>query len=188
MGLRLVGWGLVAVLVDLRLNGFDVLPDVVGWGLVLAGLWALASLAVDFARARLAALLGLVAAGIELGLFFSEGRYPVAESLAGVVVTTCTLACGWFLLHGVARRARAVAPGAVERSLVLAHRLLAVFGLLLAGEMVGLVIAMTGRELNLTLSGPGALVVVFVGIVLLVVAVQLVLFCFAHADEPWLAA
>ena len=30
MGLRVIGWGLVLVLVDLRLNGFDVLPDVVG--------------------------------------------------------------------------------------------------------------------------------------------------------------
>lgn len=35
--LRTVGWGLVLVLVDIRVQGFDLLPDVVGWVLVALG-------------------------------------------------------------------------------------------------------------------------------------------------------
>ena len=69
MGLQVIGWGLVLVLVDLRLNGFDVLPDVVGWGMVLTGLWAMASLVAEFARARTAALAALVAAQLVIFCF-----------------------------------------------------------------------------------------------------------------------
>ena len=51
-----VSLGLVLVLVDVRGEGVDLVPDLLGWVLVLAGVHRLARLDPRFAAARSAAL------------------------------------------------------------------------------------------------------------------------------------
>lgn len=53
-GLRLIFWGLVLVLVDVRLDTFDVLADAAGYVLVAVGAGRLAGVAAGFRTARLA--------------------------------------------------------------------------------------------------------------------------------------
>ena len=62
--------GYLLVLVDLRIDGFDLVPDLVGWALVL---WALVPLTRRSDWFRLA----LVAAVVELVLSLVEVRQPV---------------------------------------------------------------------------------------------------------------
>lgn len=54
-------WGFLLAFVDLRFNGFDVLPDPAGWLLAAIGLAALGSRAVGFRVA-------MVVAGIEVAM------------------------------------------------------------------------------------------------------------------------
>jgi hypothetical protein len=50
-GFRQLYWGFLFVMVDFRIQGFDVLPDVIGYMLFAAGLGALASESVHFGPA-----------------------------------------------------------------------------------------------------------------------------------------
>jgi len=52
-------WGLLVVVLDLPLLGWDVLPDVVGYAWLFVGLAGGAALHAGFARARAAALVGI---------------------------------------------------------------------------------------------------------------------------------
>ena len=61
-----VAWGLILVFVDLRFDGFDVVPDLVGWILVLAGITPLSKLSGWFAVAFWAGAAGLLAAVVQL--------------------------------------------------------------------------------------------------------------------------
>lgn len=54
-----VAWGLLVVVVDLPLAGWDVLPDLVGYAWVIIGLAGAASVHPAFVRARAAALVGI---------------------------------------------------------------------------------------------------------------------------------
>jgi len=47
VSLRLIFWGALIALIDVRINGFDLLSDVAGLGLVSVGAWTLAGLRVD---------------------------------------------------------------------------------------------------------------------------------------------
>jgi hypothetical protein len=58
-----IALGLLVVLLDLRLEGFDALPDVLGWVLVVVGLGELLPVCVRLAPARSAAV---VAGGLSL--------------------------------------------------------------------------------------------------------------------------
>jgi hypothetical protein len=60
--LHRVAWGFLVVLVDVRFQSFDIIPDVVGCALVIAGLSALAHRHVGFRVARMAAWAALVTA------------------------------------------------------------------------------------------------------------------------------
>ncbi|MBD2843889.1 hypothetical protein IDH44_01680 [Paenibacillus sp. IB182496] len=46
-----ISWGLLLVLLDLRLSGVDVLPDAIGYGLMGAGLYALRAAARGYGAA-----------------------------------------------------------------------------------------------------------------------------------------
>ncbi|MEO7423292.1 MAG: hypothetical protein ABIU87_12985 [Ornithinibacter sp.] len=52
-------WGLLVVVLDLPLAGWDVLPDIVGYAWVVVGLAGGAALAPEFVRARAAAAVGV---------------------------------------------------------------------------------------------------------------------------------
>lgn len=63
--LRLVGFGTLLVLLDFRLNSVDLIPDLVGWAMCLAGLLKL-SRTTWFVIAQLGCLIGLAGAAAEL--------------------------------------------------------------------------------------------------------------------------
>lgn len=89
--LGMVVAGLLLVVNDFRFNGLDLIPDLIGWGIVLGGLAKLAGRSPWFTAAAVAASFGVVL-GIPL-LVVEAGRGLVAaESLViGVLVFgTCT--------------------------------------------------------------------------------------------------
>ena len=89
--LRLVFWGLIAVVVDVRIDGPDVVPDPVGWLVALVGVARLARLHPGF---------GVAALGCGLGLLVSlpdwaqpgDGSMGLLTGVAETVVVfgTCT--------------------------------------------------------------------------------------------------
>lgn len=100
--LRLVFWGALINLVDLRVNGVDLVNDILGMTLVALGAWRLARLRVD-ATYRLwmrfaagVALAGLLSAILELA-----PPSPVARSAAELVglleVAALTLSCAMMI-------------------------------------------------------------------------------------------
>ncbi|MEG3616244.1 hypothetical protein [Isoptericola haloaureus] len=113
--LLLVLWGLLVVAVDLKIEGFDLVVDLVGWALVARGLGTLAPRGTGFAVGAWAGVLGGLASVAEL----VPGAVPdtTTQVLGGlvlvaqtvVVVATCT-GIARVLEHDapVARRARRV--------------------------------------------------------------------------------
>jgi hypothetical protein len=91
-----VFWGLVFVCFDLSINGFDVLPDGLGYVLAAIGCGGLISLSYRFSIARslcwLLALLWLVG-------FSSMSRD--AATIFGVVTTVVRCVMLWMLLGGI---------------------------------------------------------------------------------------
>jgi hypothetical protein len=83
--------GLVLVFVDLRLEGLDVVPDVLGWLLVLVGVSRLAGSHAGFAVAAGAAALGFLQSWGQLTAEPTEllqGLEAVAQTV--LVFATCT--------------------------------------------------------------------------------------------------
>jgi hypothetical protein len=83
--LGIVGWGFLLVLLDLNLEHFDVIPDVVGWLMCLAGLGNLPR-AGWFFVARLGAATGLVSAAAAVvdapyGWFIQTGDFVAQLAL-----------------------------------------------------------------------------------------------------------
>ncbi|MGL5850742.1 MAG: hypothetical protein ACRCZD_08170 [Phycicoccus sp.] len=71
-----VAWGLLVVVLDLPLRGWDVLPDLVGYVWLVLGLAGSADVAFSFVRARAAAAAGIpvwVATGTPLVASTSRG-------------------------------------------------------------------------------------------------------------------
>lgn len=116
MTLRLVAWGLLVVLLDLPLNGFDVLPDVAGWVLVVLGLWDLAQRQPLLRRARGAAILATVCAATQFALFFSEQRLYAVRAGVALLLSLLLLATCWWLLAGFVGRAEPVDPAAARQT------------------------------------------------------------------------
>jgi hypothetical protein len=85
--LHRIAWGFLVVLVDLRFAHFDVIPDVLGCALVIAGLTALADRHVGFRVARMAAWGALVTAA----LFEYVFRVPAGTSDTGLWVRLDTV-------------------------------------------------------------------------------------------------
>lgn len=83
--LRRVVWGFVLIVLDLDIGVVDLLPDVLGWLLVVTGLHRLAPVHGAFARARLIALVGTVASLLSVVLRRTE---EVVTFDDGVVRTT----------------------------------------------------------------------------------------------------
>jgi hypothetical protein len=90
-----VFWGLIFVLLHFKINGFDLLPDIIGFGLIAIGASNLAVLSQQF---RLASSLSIVLAILwAIGLAISGD----AGILFGVLVTILNCAMMWSLLGGI---------------------------------------------------------------------------------------
>jgi hypothetical protein len=91
---RLVGLGMLIVLVDLRYHGFDVVVDLVGWAMAYAGLRKLYLFDKAFRAAAGFAFVGAISSVAALILQADGGvnLFSVVATIAwaGVVIPTCT--------------------------------------------------------------------------------------------------
>ncbi|MFL6079982.1 MAG: hypothetical protein ACJ714_08645 [Ornithinibacter sp.] len=85
-------WGLLVVVLDLPLGGWDVLPDLVGYAWLFVGLAGGAALHAGFARARAAALVGIPVSVIT-GTPFTNSVIGVewGAAFAGILVNVVVL-------------------------------------------------------------------------------------------------
>lgn len=138
-------WGELLVILDLRINGFDVLPDVIGYFLVALGCQALTAESKKYSTAATCSWI-LVAASI--AAFFVPGDVALPFGLVFMVVD-CTMV--WFLLGGIidyvlererADLAQKAAARRIAYILIMAITMLAIFS---AGSAHGLgVVAVVG--------------------------------------------
>jgi hypothetical protein len=89
-------WGLLLVFLDLSINGFDLLPDVIGYVLVGYGAGGLTNQHVAFRTA--ASLSWLLAVGSVIAFFISERS---ATQFFGWLMTGFQCALIWTLMGGV---------------------------------------------------------------------------------------
>lgn len=86
-----VAWGLLLVFIDLRFNGFDVIPDMLGWVLIV---WGAAALRGRSGWFELAGAGGIVGTVLSVPLLLAEPgpALMVVEALAqtAVVFGTCS--------------------------------------------------------------------------------------------------
>ena len=89
--LRVVAWGLLVVVLDLNVDQLDLIPDPIGWAMVLLAVWDLRRLHPAFSAGAAAAAVGLV---VSVPAWVGAQGWPisVASGLAEVVVlfSTCT--------------------------------------------------------------------------------------------------
>ena len=88
--LRRVFWGFLIVFVDIRLGGFDVIPDVIGWVIVLAGLLAVsaqhAALRIALIAASIALVVGFVTEYVLASPSTADGTvWGVLDTVASTV-------------------------------------------------------------------------------------------------------
>ncbi|MET0398408.1 MAG: hypothetical protein ABW277_16540 [Longimicrobiaceae bacterium] len=158
--LRLIFWGFVLVLVDVRLGTVDVLPDFAGYGMVAIGAGQLAAEAAAFRTARLVAW-AMVAPGL------LDAVVPLqAAPLAGIIEALGQAALLWYLLTGIADWTAAegrpdLAAGARRRRAASVVLLAVVLGLRLLDSGGG-----ASRDV--------AVVVVFLDLVLMGMVLQLI--------------
>lgn len=88
-------WGLLIVILDLSINGFDLLPDGLGYLIVAVGCGGLVTLSPRFATAR---TLCWVLAGLWLIGFVIHGEFLAVYGL-GMAVGDCAMI--WYLLGGI---------------------------------------------------------------------------------------
>ena len=99
-------WGLLVVVLDLPLAGWDVLPDIVGYAWIVIGLAGAASVHPAFVRARAAA-----AASIPIALVTGTPLFVDQEGIVwGAVFAEIVLTV--ILLHQLATAVRDLAPEA----------------------------------------------------------------------------
>lgn len=190
-----VALGLLVVLLDFRIAGFDVLADVVGWVLVVSGLGRLSQLDRRFAGARGAAVLS----GL---LSLADLVHPQRTTTTGSSTTTAAVSPdGW---HGVVVSCYGVAMVVVVVLLCLALRdrarehvepeLAARFGLfavlhVLLGSVVlvlSLVALSFGAEGRITPQGPAAALALLFVLVGLAMEAWFIATLAGARTRPWL--
>lgn len=153
-------WGLLVVVLDLPLLGWDVLPDLVGYAWLFVGLAGGAALHPGFARARAAAVVG-IPASVVTGTPLFLGQDPVL--FAGLFVEVLVAVV---LLHQLATAIRDLDPAvgdSDQRRWANGIRIAApVAGVV---ELVGLVLA---RGSLRPIYGLGVLAMAVVGIIAVV--------------------
>jgi hypothetical protein len=93
-GLNLIFWGYLLVFLDFKINNFDILPDFLGYILILVGIGSLLSFSVNFSNARPFAIIALILS------FFDF--YQINISLNNLQSIPSGLAILWGILLGVA--------------------------------------------------------------------------------------
>lgn len=146
-------WGFLLVLLDFRINGFDILIDFLGYALILAGLSELATRNEHFARARPFAIVLLALSvldvwqepptssgtNVDVGLFGSIGL-AILFSLA---VFAVNLALVYNICRGIAQLA--TAAGKHQLAITAMNRWALYLGTQIAGVLF-LVIAFATRD------------------------------------------
>ncbi|MFC0627055.1 hypothetical protein [Kribbella deserti] len=171
-GLKVAGLGMVVVLVDFRLAGFDLLADIVGWILVYAGLGRLGA---GFFRAKLAAGIGGV---VSLGQFARfEGSSAQLFSIIELIVVTAVVVLTCTALMWVAANAddeRTVTSASQVRS----ANLLTTMVILVVGFLSG------GRTIEV--GGGGGLFIVLLAAVAFAASLWFIFLLCGAADRPYL--
>ena len=157
--------GMVVVLIDLRINGLDLVPDVVGWVLVLAGLLPLAGRSGWFQVAVAAAAVELLASLFELTTTGNDLTGLIDTLASPVLVFSVTTG-----IIGAARSEEVRAAGDPVRWTNLVVGLLTIL----------LVIAFRGRT---TLEDGVAFVIVFV-LLALAAVIWFLTFCWNRRGLP----
>jgi hypothetical protein len=162
--------GLLLVIADFRIDGFDVVPDVIGWLVVLAGLLPLAGRSRGFAAAGAAAAVGVLLALPQL--VAPPGPLPgflegVAETV--MVFGTCTGVIALVTDPRVRRTANTIRWAD-----------LAVFAV---GTVLGL-----GADGSLTVAGATAGLLLVLVVVTLGIVVWFLVFVWSQRHRPELSA
>ena len=92
---RYIFWGLLVAILDIEVNRFDVLPDVVGYGLVMIGASGLLALSRYFLLTKNLAFILLIIAALNYAL---DARVSEIYGLIYLVLDVLLL---WNLLSGV---------------------------------------------------------------------------------------
>jgi hypothetical protein len=165
LGLMVAGWGLVAL--DFRIDGLDLLPDLIGWAFVLVGLIRVADRSQWFGAAAFAAAFGLV-----LGI-------PLLVAEAGPVLSTLCLLGETVVVFGTCTGIREVVGRSRVRE---AANLLRWADL--AISVVALVMIVLVGPVELTAVGAAAIVpVVLVTLAALAVMVGFLIFLWTNRQD-----
>ncbi|MGO4957980.1 hypothetical protein ACTQ49_12070 [Luteococcus sp. Sow4_B9] len=105
MTTRLLAWGLLLVVLDPQLNGLDLLPDVIGWGVALVALVDMGRRSPTFLWAQVACSLALACSGLRQALYFSEEPMAWARVLGELGTTMAWVGVAWLVLTGLAGEA-----------------------------------------------------------------------------------
>lgn len=183
---RLVALGMLLVVLDPRLNSFDLLPDVLGWALVLAGLLDLRRLHPALRHTWWVAWPALVASALATSLFFSETSWPVGSAVVSLVAAICGWTAGWWVLVGLAalsiqQGGESVARGLAGRRLAV---VLAAIGLMDVIARVVVLVLVLLRHRSVVIGG---LVGVTARVVVLGVALAAVIQVFSEGRHHSLA-
>ena len=157
--------GFLLVLLDFRIDGLDLLPDLVGWVVVLTGLAPLSSRHFGFVVAA-------VAAGAELVLSLFELTSPAGTvlSVLEVLATTTVIVATCVAVAGVVAE-----PHTQERSQQVRTANLVMGLVALAFVLIGA----TGTEVDL----PGGLILLL-ALAGLGVVIWFLVFCWQQREEP----
>ena len=108
-GFRRIFWGLLLVVVDFRLSGFDILPDFIGFAIIAVGLGLLVPLNPRFQTAKIMAMILVVLSLASLIEFpatdGAQGFHPGWFAF-GLLVTVLDIVMIWQLCGGIIDLAR----------------------------------------------------------------------------------
>ncbi len=93
-------WGLLLVVLDFRINNFDLLPDLVGYIVIMLGCAGLNGVSANFSKARVLAGILVVLEVIQL----INPTHSIPFNLFCTVVDVCMI---WYLLGGIMDHAMA---------------------------------------------------------------------------------
>lgn len=111
MGFKKIFWGFL-FLFDFRIQGFDILPDIIGYWLIYLGLKELGSMSSHFAEAKkYSVILGFLAVfdlyEVQIPIEqFSIDPLTGSILLIGVIITILDLLMVFNLCHGIAELAK----------------------------------------------------------------------------------
>lgn len=176
-GLRLAGIGMIVILADLKIDGFDLIVDAVGWVLVYVGLTRLSRLIADFKPARIATAPAMLFSLLE----FTRAEGVPAQTIAivapitteaVVVVLTCAA------LMRVAKRAGDEATAATAGHVRLANLMMTLIAVVLT-------ILAESEPSDVTGDWAGLLVLLFV-IAGFAASLWFIALLVSRADRPYL--